>query len=162
MTEPEATAASPEVVLELYKLTVEMADRISSRRANANSFFLTLQTALAAALGAFATGTSITSRSTGSRFVLIVAIASGLVLVAAWWLLLRSYRDLSRAKFAVITSLEQHHLPIQPFSDEWSELKKDPVKRFRPRYAELGSVERIVPIAFGVIYIVIAIYVACL
>jgi hypothetical protein len=35
-------------ILELYKTAVEMADRTSARRAGANSFFLTLNTALAA------------------------------------------------------------------------------------------------------------------
>jgi hypothetical protein len=32
--------------LELYKLAVEMADRVSARRATANAFFLTINTAL--------------------------------------------------------------------------------------------------------------------
>ena len=34
--------------LEQYKLYVEMADRISSRRQNANSFFLSINTAIVA------------------------------------------------------------------------------------------------------------------
>ncbi len=34
--------------LELYKLAVEMADRVSARRATANAFFLTVNTALLA------------------------------------------------------------------------------------------------------------------
>jgi hypothetical protein len=38
-------------VLELYKLAVEMADRVSSRRGMANSFFLTVQTAMVTVLG---------------------------------------------------------------------------------------------------------------
>lgn len=38
-------------LLELYKTAVEMADRVSARRAGANSFFVTLNTALARSLG---------------------------------------------------------------------------------------------------------------
>jgi hypothetical protein len=38
-------------LLELYKLCVEMADRVSARRATANAFFLTLNSALLAGLG---------------------------------------------------------------------------------------------------------------
>lgn len=34
--------------VELYKLAVEMADRVSARRATANAFFLTVNTALLA------------------------------------------------------------------------------------------------------------------
>jgi hypothetical protein len=37
-----------EQYLELYKLAVEMADRVSARRATANAFFLTVNTALLA------------------------------------------------------------------------------------------------------------------
>ena len=35
-------------VLDIYKLAVEMADRVSSRRATANAFFLTVNTGLVA------------------------------------------------------------------------------------------------------------------
>ena len=38
-------------LLEQYKLYLEMADRISSRRQSANSFFLSLNTALVALVG---------------------------------------------------------------------------------------------------------------
>jgi hypothetical protein len=38
-------------LLEQYKLYVEMADRISGRRQSANSFFLSVNTAIIAAVG---------------------------------------------------------------------------------------------------------------
>jgi hypothetical protein len=37
--------------MELYKLAVEMADRVSARRGTANAFFVTVNTALLAFLG---------------------------------------------------------------------------------------------------------------
>ena len=37
--------------MDIYKLSVEMADRISARRAVANAFFLTVNTTLAAVIG---------------------------------------------------------------------------------------------------------------
>lgn len=156
MSDIEAKSDPSSTVLALYQAAVEMADRLSSRRATANTFFLTLQTGLVAALAAFSTGHG----GSGGRDTFTEAVASwsGIVLAAAWWLLLRSYRGLNRAKFAVITRIERESLPIHPFDDEWAELKRDPVKRFRPRYAELGFVERIVPIAFGVVYLIIAVH----
>ncbi|GHI47573.1 RipA family octameric membrane protein [Streptomyces albidoflavus] len=45
MTTPPEPNQRPEV-LELYKLAVEMADRVSARRGTANAFFLSVQTAL--------------------------------------------------------------------------------------------------------------------
>ena len=40
-----AAADLPDNYFELYKLAVEMADRVSARRSLANSFFLTINTA---------------------------------------------------------------------------------------------------------------------
>ncbi len=66
--------------LELYKLAVEMADRVSARRATANAFFLTVNTALLA---------FVSSRSLNALW--LVALA-GIALSATWWVLLKSYR----------------------------------------------------------------------
>ncbi len=47
----QVSADDTSTVLDLYKMAVEMADRVSARRAGANSFFLTLNTVLAAVVG---------------------------------------------------------------------------------------------------------------
>ena len=96
-------------MLELYQLAVEMADRVSARRGLANTFFLTLNTGLAALLGA-------------NNLRWYVA-AAGIVFAAAWWWQLRSYRRLSAAKFEVINAIEAR-LPLQLFSDEWRYLQR--------------------------------------
>jgi hypothetical protein len=151
----------PAHVLELYRLSVEMADRVSARRATANSFFLTLQTGLAAGLGLFATRIGDRGEAADpDRFVMVLAALAGVLLALAWWLLLRSYRDLNRAKFSVITMIEREYFQVQPFADEWASLRKDPVRWFRGRYTELGFVERAVPIAFVALYLILAAYVA--
>lgn len=133
--------SSPPGVLEQYQLAVEMADRVSARRATANGFFLTVQTGLLALMAV---------KDLDRDWV----AGGGVVLAVTWWLLLRSYRDLSGAKWKVIGEIEQQ-LPLRPFSDEWNHLKQDPVKRWRPRYAELGFAERLVPTVFAVIFLVI-------
>jgi hypothetical protein len=136
--------------MELYKIAVEMADRISARRSTANAFFLTVQTAYIAVLGV----ATPTLQKSPWWTALAVAVA-GIVLSASWWLQLRSYRDLSSAKFAVINRVEADFLPIQVFSDEWATLKKDPVRAWRKRYAELGTIERIVPAVFALLYVLL-------
>jgi len=160
---PEASSPSPpwddhDTVLRLYGLTVEMADRISARRSTANSFFLGLQTALSAALGAAAFRAS--PAPPADRFVLDVAVIAGVVLALAWWLLLRSYRHLSSAKFSVINSIEERYFTIRPFAEEWRFLKRDgvPRPRLRERYTELGFVERLVPLTFLVLYVGLGIH----
>jgi len=142
--------------VELYRLTVEMADRISSRRGTANAFFLTLQTALVGIAGI------VRPSSSGSGglievdpFGIVVVSIVGLALSGTWWLLLRSYRDLNSAKFKVILAMEKR-LEYQPFGEEWRYLKKDPVKKkMMARYAELNVVERVVPLMFAFIYMAI-------
>ncbi|HEX5403733.1 MAG TPA: hypothetical protein VFX16_15685 [Pseudonocardiaceae bacterium] len=148
MNEEAPTSADPQIV-ELYKLAVEMADRVSARRANSNAFFLTVQTTFVSVLG-LATSTL----GKAPWWTSLVVCLAGVVLSGSWWLQLRSYRDLNRAKFNVINSIEPS-LPVHVFSDEWDSLKKDPIPGWRGRYAELGSVERTVPVIFTVIYVLI-------
>lgn len=121
-------------LLDQYKLMVEMADRVSARRATANSFFLTVQSALVGTFGF----------SRDDQWPLAVA---GLVVAVAWWLSLRSYRMLNGAKFAVINEMEEH-LPASPYKDEWAILKRadGPLHK---RYAALSFVEQTVPVAFA-------------
>lgn len=141
--------------LELYKLSVEMADRLSARRGTANAFFLTLETVLAGFAGVVRpSGSGVHGALRVDAFGIVLASVVGLVLSATWWLLLRSYRDLNEAKFKVILAMEKD-LEVQPFGDEWNHLKGDPIKSFAARYAELGVVERVVPFAFVFVYIVI-------
>jgi hypothetical protein len=132
----------PDGFLDLYKLTVEMADRVTARRGAANSFFLALNAALAAFAG---------SRGSASSWIVP---AAGVLLAAAWWLLLRSYRDLNAAKFSVILEMEGR-LPAQPFGAEWKHLKRDTLPWWKGRYAEQGTVERVVPVIFGALQLAI-------
>jgi hypothetical protein len=145
-------------LLDLYRLAVEMADRISARRGTANAFFLTLQTALVGFAGIVRPPTD---DGTGwmkvDVFGIVVIAVVGLLLSATWWLLLRSYRDLNSAKFKVILAMEEK-LDAQPFGDEWRYLKDDPVKKtFPARYAELNVIERFVPFLFGAVYVAIGV-----
>lgn len=132
---------------EIYKIAVEMADRISARRGLANSFFLTINTAVMGILG--------------TRDVRWYLAVSGMILCISWWALLKSYRDLNRAKFEVILAMEDR-LPVRLYGDEWASLQKEHV-RLAPRFAalrpwlaqyrELGVIERTVPWVFMLVYL---------
>lgn len=135
---------------ELYKLAVEMADRISARRGTANAFFLTAQTTFLTVLVLALPTQDEPAWAAGAT------IGAGLLISVAWWLQLRSYRDLNRAKFEVIVEIEKS-LPIALYGREWNSLKQDRVKFWRPRYAELGAVERTLPVVFAALYVVVLI-----
>lgn len=147
MTQGGQDGPSEQTVLEIYKMGVEMADRVSARRGAANAFFVTVESALVAALGLIQP-----TRET-PWYVAVGVAMSGIAISAAWWLQLRSYRDLNKAKFEIISTIEREHLPLQPFTDEWDVLKKDKVERWRPRYAELGTSERVLPFVFAGVYV---------
>jgi hypothetical protein len=145
-TRPEPSAA----FLDLYNLTVEMADRTSARRATANTFFVTLHSALVALLGFVRPSTS---KGDVDGFGVAFIGLAGIIFAVTWWALLRSFRDLNRAKFAVIGEMERQ-LPAEPFNDEWKHLRKhEPLSFWKRGYAELGTVERVVPWVFAVIYL---------
>jgi hypothetical protein len=151
-SQPPVGARPNGEVMDLYKLAVEMADRVSARRGVANSFFVALQSAILAALGFL-------SDRGSDPWVMVAVCLSGAVTSATWFLLLRSYRTLNRAKFAVITHLETE-LSHQIFADEWDALRRDPITHWQPRYAELGTVERVVPVVFLLINVTLAVYLA--
>lgn len=140
-------AELPDSYFEIYKIAVEMADRMSARRGLANSFFLTINTTVLGILGTHE-----------ASWYLAVA---GIILCGSWWALLKSYRDLNRAKFGVILAMEEK-LPARLYGDEWNRLRREPVPftphlaALRPwmaQYRELGVVERIVPWVFVLVYV---------
>lgn len=140
----------------LYAVSVEMADRVSARRGLANQFYLSIETLLLGVPAFFGLSTPTDDHFDPRSAMLLAAI--GVVVSAAWWLQLRSYRQLNAAKFEVILKIEADHFAIHPFSDEWDSLKKDRVEGWRGRYAELGTVERLVPIVFLIVNVVVGVW----
>ncbi|MGH3822231.1 MAG: RipA family octameric membrane protein [Pseudonocardiaceae bacterium] len=131
-------------VLEQYKIYVEMADRISNRRGLTNTFFLTLNTVIFTAIGIFWQ-----HPPEASRGVLTVLWLVLLGQCLAWFWLLRSYRQLNTAKYAVIGALEER-LPASPYwGAEWAALGygRDPA-----RYWPLSHVEQWIPSLFALAY----------
>ncbi|MCW2623487.1 hypothetical protein [Mycobacterium sp.] len=154
MSAPTDNPPDPRV-LEIYKLTVEMADRISARRAVANAFFLTVNTTLVAVVG-------LRPVSPDSVVLSIAVCAAGVAVAGCWWLLLRVYRRLNAAKFTVINQIEAEHLPVKPYTDEWVQLMPNDARtghraRIGKALHELGGVERTVPVVFGFLYLVLLI-----
>ena len=132
-------------LLEQYKLYLEMADRISQRRQTANTFLLTINTALVALLGiALPHNLGVL----GTVWYAIVGTA-GIVLCYTWLRLVRSYSDLNTAKFKVVHEIEQM-LPIRPYEAEWKAVGegKDP-----KRYLPFTRIEPRIPWVFAVLYL---------
>lgn len=132
-------------ILEQYKMYVEMADRISARRGLTNTFFLTLNSAVFTLFGLFWKDRP--ARISDWALALVLAVALGQA--AAWWVIVRSYRQLSSGKYRVVGLLEER-LPASPYwRAEWTALKEGSDWRV---YLSLTHVEQWVPIGFAAIY----------
>lgn len=153
MTDAAPQRASMPETLEIYKLAVEMADRVSARRGTANAFFLTAETAFVTVTGLLITDVRTAAESDALSFTLA---GVGVLLSLSWWLQLRSYRDLNRAKFKTIHDVEAS-LPFQLFKDEWDVLKSDQIPWWKGRYAELATVESLVPWVFAGLYLMLGV-----
>ena len=131
-------------ILEQYKLYVEMADRISSRRGLTNTFFLTLNTLVFTIIGVFWQ-----KRPEISPWLLGLPLAIALGECAGWFLIVRSYRQLNAAKFQVVGALEAR-LPASPYSNaEWKALGEG---RDWRTYLPLTHLEQWIPSLFALVY----------
>lgn len=131
-------------VMEQWKLYVEMADRVSSRRGLTNTFFLTLNTAIFTVIGVVGK-----ERPNVSSWVVALPLVVVLGECAAWWWLVRSYRQLNTAKFKVVGALEER-LPASPYwRSEWVALGEG---RDWRKYLPLTHLEQWIPILFALVY----------
>lgn len=135
-----------EHIIEQYKLYVEMADRISSRRDIANTFFLTLN---GIALGS--TGALIEKGySLSEKWALIFPLLVLWLLCFFWNRLINSFRQLNSVKFYIIGELETK-LPASPYRKaEWEALLKG--GKDKKIYWPLTHVESKIPLIFAGAY----------
>jgi len=132
-------------ILEQYKLYVEMADRTSARRIVTNSFFLTLNTAILAAIGALWE-----SDASFGGATLLLPLGALLAECVMWFIIIRAYRLLNAAKFVVIGELEQR-LPASPYwHGEWAALGYG---EDHSKYQPVTFSEQVVPVLFALVYV---------
>lgn len=137
--------------LEQYKLYVEMADRVSARRAETNKFYISLISALLAFL------IFVVSREIIKEYIDIIIIAFsllGLILNASWFVNIRSYRQLNSGKFKVIHEME-NQLPFPCYTKEWEILGHGKDSK---QYRKLTKVELFIPFILAIPYVVLLIY----
>ena len=127
------------IMFEQYKLYVDMSDKISSRRLTANTFFLTLNSAILAFQSLI-------------TLSLIIALA-GIALGYMWYRLIQSYSQLNEAKFKVIHEIEKK-LPYKLFDAEWEALGRGQNSKI---YLSFTSIEKNIPIVFILLHLVILI-----
>jgi hypothetical protein len=128
--------------LEIYKIYVGMADKISERRQSSNSFFLAINTAVVGLVSYLQLGQN---GKTGSTFYLVISLA-GMIICYMWYRLVLSYQQINSGKFKVVHLIEQN-LPLAPYDAEWNILGRG---EDRSKYLPFTHIEKFVPwIFFG-------------
>jgi hypothetical protein len=132
----------------LFELYVGTAEKVSDRRAQANAWMLSVNSAIVTLYGYLETGKL--SVPNGQRMVWLWAIpAAGVLVCIAWGALLTSYRQLNRAKFAVLEEIEADP-PLRPFTREREAYMHD-------RRRSLTYIETAIPGCFGLLYFIMSI-----
>ena len=137
------------ILLEQYKLFVNSADGLTSRRLDTNKFYLAIL------LGLFSIAGFLNTKEMSGVFdkEIILAIISvlGVSLSIVWYMNIESYRLLNSAKFKVIHEIEEQ-LAYPCFDREWQFRKGATPSKAYPRFTQI---EKFVPIMMGIIFIVI-------
>ena len=115
---PDGDSADPSL-LDQYRLMVESSERVVARRQTANTFFLSINSALLIAAGLLFREGDVLSAAGGS--IGAALSVTGLLICFVWWRMVTSFRQLNTAKFRIIHLLEQH-LPAAIFEAEWTAL----------------------------------------
>lgn len=132
-------------LLEQYKLYVEMSDRISARRGQVNSFYISLLSGLLAVLSLF--GNKQTDVSIQGKLMFLLISAVGLTLCAVWLFNIRSLKRLNSAKFKVIHEIE-NLLPFACYDKEWEIMQQD--KSFQD--LQQTQIEQFIPLVLAFPY----------
>ena len=114
--------------LEIYKVYVDTIISTENRRLHASTVYLGMIAAVATLAGSVA------------EVKLIYPISVTFAISTIWWLSVKFFRKLARAKFSVIAELEKD-LPIAVFELEWNAFKGD-----RSRGLSLTHLEMALPI----------------
>lgn len=135
-----------EHTLEQYKMYVDSAEKVSDRRSNLNTFYLSLTTTIAGVIGYLKTNTN-----DNSEYLVIGLSISGILICIYWVNLLENYRKLNSGKFQVIHEIEKE-LPLNLYEYEWEKLGKGNDPKL---YKKLSNVEKVIPCIFGVLFLLV-------
>ena len=137
-------------ILEQYKMFVEMADRVSTKRGQANMFYISLLSGIIIATSAIIEKKLFVDFSTLINFSTAIL---GLIICFVWRRTILSFRTLNTAKFKVIHEMESH-LPFACYDKEWEYLTRDK----KNKYTQLTASETYIPILLTLPFVALFIY----
>lgn len=147
-----------EFLLEQYKLYVEMHDKISERRNQMNSFYVSLLS------GIFGVFSIVVNQNVQSGNLLgsfpfwgVIIGFLGLSLCLLWNLGIRAYARLVERKIIVIQEMEAY-LPFRCYIREGQLRMADMRQEKLIKHVRITKLERYSSVLFGVVYLMLMIY----
>ena len=142
-------ADKTQIVLEQYKLYMEMLDGSTKRRMDTNTFFISINAIMVTFSSFF---------NKGNTQAPILLAVSGILFSLAWVFLLAQYNKVNKAKWDVVYEMEKH-LPCNPFEAEWNNLKELGQSNSNQQgqgnkkvYLPISLTEALLPVGFCLIY----------
>ncbi len=132
------------IILEQYKLYVELADKFTDRRLQMHRFYFSIIVALSGVFSFLYLNLEININN-----LLFIFSILGFIVCSIWHSHITTFRQLATLKWNMVHDIEKS-LPIKPYTDEWTEDTS--------KYRKLTVAEKDVPILlmviFGLIFIV--------
>lgn len=125
-------------LIEQYKVYLQMLEGSNKRRMDTNTFFISIN-------GLMVTLTTLFNK--GNTLALCLVCVTGLLFSWIWYVLLRNYNVVNKAKWDVVNEMEAH-LQCNPFESEWPKMQNE-------KYASISVLERRLPILFAGVYVAI-------
>jgi len=119
-------------VLEQWKTYAEVANNNSEKRTTTNTIFISINTAIVAAIGI----------TTDYRILYAIA---GIFICILWRLEIKSYKELSSVKYHIVNEME-NLLPLAPYKYEWEKLSE------QKKYCKLTSIEKFIPLVYSLLF----------
>jgi hypothetical protein len=145
---PEAEYGSnyKEHLLQQFQAYASSAMSVGERRQSANTFFLTINSAIMTAVGVV--GYMDPDKTEINKGFIGCFVLAMLVVCYVWYRTIASYRHMSSAKFQIVNEIERR-LPLKPFTREWALLTGDKKNTFR----RFSSLEQFIPFLFSLLYV---------
>ena len=132
-------------LLEQYKLYVQSAENVSSRRVASSRYLLTVNAALVALYG-------FQSQILSLPWLALLVPILGILVSLLWHRIIASHRNLNSIKFKIIHDLEQK-LPVALYTHEWWLADGGRGKRYRT----ITNIEQWIPLVFFVLHLILLI-----
>ena len=147
--ENEERAKHKNELLDQYKMFQKSSEDLVSRRQSVNSFYISVNSALATLIG----GVMALVEFPSKLYIMLFMCVVGIILDFSWIHILDAYGTLNGAKMKVIRLMEKQ-LPIALYDVEWKVMSD---KLNNKKYVSFTDSEKRIPIIFAFVYAAIII-----